>query len=123
MSVWQATRPEDEAWRAPTGRSRGECVQEQDDAAGGRVNRLLTVGGRTVTASIALRVQPHSRRIYAYLRWSDEGRTHERYVGDVDAPDRRTNLQRAWRQAASLVGGETLLRTDESGPVNVDAGD
>lgn len=114
MSTWQASRPADEAWRAPTGRSRGDCVKEQDDAAGGRANRLLVIGGRTVTASIALRVQPHSRRIYAYLRWSDGGRTHERYIGDVDAPDRQTNLRRAWRHAAAVAADGPVRVTSES---------
>lgn len=96
MSAWSTTRPADDAWKAPTGRSRAECAREQDDAAGGRHNRKVSVGERIVTASVALRVQPNSRRIYAYLRWSEAGRTHERYLGDVDAEDRLTNLRQAW---------------------------
>jgi DNA mismatch endonuclease (patch repair protein) len=96
VSTWSTTRPADDAWKAPTGRSRAECAREQDTAAGGRDNRMIRLGDRTVTASVALRVQPNSRRIYAYLRWSDAGRTYERYLGDVDAHDRATNLRRAW---------------------------
>ncbi|MPQ98137.1 hypothetical protein GB931_09425 [Modestobacter sp. I12A-02628] len=54
------------------------------------------MGERVVTASVALRVQPNSRRIYAYLRWSEAGRTHERYLGDFHAGDRLANLRQAW---------------------------
>ncbi|MFQ1003661.1 hypothetical protein [Modestobacter sp. SSW1-42] len=52
---------------------------------------------RTVTASIALRVQPNSRRSYAYLRWSESGRSPERYVGDLDALYRMPDFRRAGR--------------------------
>ncbi len=99
MSSWSSTRPADTAWRAPSGRTRAECALEQDVAAGGRPNRLIALDGRTATASVALRVQPNSRRIYAYLRWSLDGRTQERYLGEVDSGDRATNLRRAWRVA------------------------
>lgn len=55
--------------------------------------------GRCAHASIALRVLRAGRRIYAYLRWSAGGKTHERYVGEVDSDSRAANLAQAWRIA------------------------
>jgi DNA mismatch endonuclease (patch repair protein) len=107
---WKDTRPPDEAWRPPTGWSRAERIAEQDTAAGGQAARQIRLpGGRRAHASVALRVNPKGRRIYAYLRWSVSGKTHERYVGEVDNSDRLTNLAQAWRaaRAAGLLDTET----------------
>ncbi|WP_244315828.1 very short patch repair endonuclease [Streptomyces albidochromogenes] len=51
-----------------------------------------------------------TRRIRAYLRWSEQGRTRERYVGEVDGPSRAANLAQAWTmaRAAGFVRDETL---------------
>ncbi|MFJ4874457.1 very short patch repair endonuclease [Streptomyces sp. NPDC088745] len=73
---------------------------EQDRAAGGLHRRAVDLGqGRYARASIALRLYRSTRRIRAYLRWSDHGTTHERYVGEVDAATRAANLERAWASA------------------------
>jgi DNA mismatch endonuclease, patch repair protein len=72
-------------------------AREQDNAAGSHDQRVVPLdGGRVAIGSVALRVFPKSRRIRAYLRWSDRGRTCERYLGEVDGDSRPDNLQRAW---------------------------
>jgi DNA mismatch endonuclease (patch repair protein) len=84
---------------------------EQDRAAGGRLVRAVEIGeGRYARASIALRVYRSTRRIRAYLRWSQEGETRERYVGEVDAATRAANLAQAWEMAhtAGYVTAESL---------------
>lgn len=112
MPAWRQAPPEPEAWRAPAGLTPAQRAAEQDQAAGGRQHRQLTLpDGRIVTASIALRHPPKSRRVYAYLRWSVSTRTHERYVTDVTEPTREANLRQAWRQAQ-----ERGLLHDEHGP-------
>ncbi|WP_307846201.1 very short patch repair endonuclease [Actinospica durhamensis] len=73
---------------------------EQDASAGGHDRRVVPLeDGRIALGSVALRVFPHSRRIRAYLRWSDKGRTREAYLGEVDGDTRSVNLQRAWALA------------------------
>jgi DNA mismatch endonuclease (patch repair protein) len=73
-------------------------AREQDQAAGGRQRRKMSLpGNRVALASVALRLLPHSRRIYAYLRWSVEGKTKERYISEVTATTRADNLEAAWR--------------------------
>ncbi len=99
--IWKGERPPDRAWRCPPNLSRRARAVEQDRAAGGRVHRLVTTGdGRVACASIELRVFPGTRRIRAYVRWSDRGKCPTRYLGEVDAATRRENLQRAWRLVA-----------------------
>ena len=55
--------------------------------------------GRIALGSVALRVFPSSRRIRAYLRWSDKGCTREKYLGEVDGESRLVNLRQAWALA------------------------
>ena len=93
-------RPDDCAWRSSPGLSRAERAVEQDLAAGGRENRIVTIGDRAILASVALRCKRDGRRVYAYLRWSDHGRAAERYLGEVSEVTRAANLARAWRLAA-----------------------
>ncbi|WP_307869172.1 very short patch repair endonuclease [Nocardiopsis sp. B62] len=66
--------------------------------------------GTEATGSVALRVYDRTRRIRAYLRWSENGRTRERYLGEVDADTRAANLARAWNlaRAAGLVRDRVL---------------
>jgi DNA mismatch endonuclease, patch repair protein len=104
---WRPDRPRDRAWRPEPGLSPSRRADEQDRAAGGRDRRMVRIAdGRVAAGSIALRVQPRRRRIYAYLRWSDNGRTVERYVGEACHGEREANLAEAWRQAqeADMVG-------------------
>jgi DNA mismatch endonuclease, patch repair protein len=85
------------AWKADQGTS---PAREQDNAAGGHDRRVIELrDGRTALASISLRVYKKSRRIRAYLRWSEQGRTRETYLGEVDDETRDENLRSAWRFA------------------------
>jgi DNA mismatch endonuclease (patch repair protein) len=99
VAKWRAIEPDDSAWRCPPGLTRAERAAEQDQAAGGRENRIITLGGQAVLASVALRRKRDGRRVYAYLRWSDHGRTAERYLGEVDRSARTANLAQAWLSA------------------------
>lgn len=97
---WKDRMPPDRAWKPRAGMSRETRAAEQDRAAGGRLTRAVDLGeGRYARASIALRLYRSTRRIRAYLRWSQEGETQERYVGEVDAVTRAANLARAWEMA------------------------
>ena len=52
-------------------------------------------------ASVSLRLYKKTRRVRAYLRWSDHGRTRERYLGEVQNATRADNLAAAWAIARS----------------------
>lgn len=100
---WRETVPEPEAYRPQPGLSNTERAREQDEAAGGRERRLVRLSGdRVALASVALRLLPRTRRIYAYLRWSDSGKTNERYICEVTHSSRRENLGAAWDQVLAL---------------------
>jgi DNA mismatch endonuclease (patch repair protein) len=91
--------------------SRAARAAEQDEAAGGRDRRRVAQsGGGHAVASIYLRLPPKSRRIYAYIRWSDHGKTSERYVCQVDDTSRARNLAAAWRVFAE--GGIAAMGDD-----------
>jgi DNA mismatch endonuclease, patch repair protein len=107
---WKEAAPPARAWKKSSGTSPA-C--EQDAAAGGHEQRVVLLnGGRIALGSVALRVLPRSRRIRAYLRWSDRGRTRERYLGEVDADTRLANLRLAWafahEQGVALPNGSPL---------------
>ena len=96
-SRWKGSAPDERALRRAPGIS---PAKEQDAAAGGHDRRVVPLeDGRIALGSVALRVFPRSRRIRAYLRWSDKGQTREAYLGEVDADTRLANLQRAWALA------------------------
>lgn len=98
--TWATERPTGAAWRCRPGLSRADRAREQDETAGGHDRRLVRLAdGRTATASICLRLPAKARRVYAYLRWSIDGGTEERYVGQVNEPSRCKNLVDAWRIA------------------------
>lgn len=102
-SGWREAIPEPEAYRSPPGHSNSERAREQDEAAGGRDGRLVMLtGNRVALASVALRLLPRTRRIYAYLRWSDGGKTNERYICEVTHSSRRENLAAAWGEVHAL---------------------
>lgn len=116
-SLWKESRPADAAWKPAKGQSQAQRAAEQDIAAGGRAAREVRLsGGRCGHASIALRVLPKGRRIYAYLRWSDSGKTYEHYVGEVDRDTRAANLVQAWHTVhqAGLLDREPRRRTNGS---------
>lgn len=108
---WNDRMPPDRAWKPRAGMNRESRTAEQDRAAGGRYTRAVDVGeGRYARASVALRLYRSTRRIRAYLRWSQSGETRERYVGEVDAATRAANLAQAWAMArtAGYVTIETV---------------
>ncbi|MFD8005867.1 very short patch repair endonuclease [Streptomyces mirabilis] len=108
---WKDQMPPDRAWKPRAGIGREARASEQDRAAGSRLARAVDLGeGRYARASIALRLYRSTRRIRAYLRWSQEGETQERYVGEVDAATRAANLTQAWEMAhaAGYVTTETV---------------
>lgn len=112
MARWREAGPDDSAWRCPPGLSKAERAAEQDLAANGRQNRIVTFGDQAVLTSVALRRKRDGCRVYAYLRWSEHGRTAERYLGEVDHATRAANLAQAWRLAAQ-PGSQRVTRPDE----------
>jgi DNA mismatch endonuclease (patch repair protein) len=108
MSRWKHKPPPERAWKRRAGTSPS---REQDRAAGGRGQRMVRVGdNRLALASVSLRVYPNTRRIRAVLRWSQDGKSPERYLGEVNHDSRAMNLAEAWRQAraSGLVVSEAL---------------
>ena len=72
---------------------------------------MVSLGeGRSARASVTLRVYPNTRRVRAALRWSQDGKSPERYLGEVDHDTRAANLAEAWKRAqvAGLLADETL---------------
>lgn len=77
--------------------SSSERAREQDRAAGGNQAREITLpDGRVVHGSVELKLPVRSRRVYAYLRFTVDGKTHNRYLGQVNADSRDGNLAQAW---------------------------
>lgn len=106
-SRWAPEVPADDTFRAPPGRSIAEASAEQDEAAGGRERRLVRLpDGTRSLASIELKRVSGRRRIYGYLRYTHEGRTVARYVGQAPGDTRTERLRAAWSAARSrgLVG-------------------
>ncbi|MGH3549987.1 MAG: very short patch repair endonuclease [Pseudonocardiaceae bacterium] len=98
---WRPSRPDLTAWHPTAGLPPSARAAEQDIAAGGRAARQIQLeGGRRAVASVALRAPSSSRRIYAYLRWYEHGKTRERYLGEVNEPTRSANLAAAWSLVA-----------------------
>lgn len=100
QSGWKHDSPPDRAWKGRPGRSREALAAEQDKAAGGRHRRSVDLGdGRFARASVELKVLPDTRRIRAYLRWSDSGKSPARYLGQVEYDKRAANLVAGWKLA------------------------
>lgn len=97
---WADKPPHSRAWKGRRGRSRRAAALEQDRAAGGTDRRWIDLGdGRRARASVELKLLPRTRRIRAYLRWSDRGRSPTRYLGEVEHATRAENLAEGWRLA------------------------
>ncbi|HEV7981007.1 very short patch repair endonuclease [Amycolatopsis sp.] len=100
QNTWKGDSPADRAWKGRAGLSREARTAEQDRAARGRYRRSVDLGdGRLACASVELKVLPNTRRIRAYLRWSDGGRSPARYLGEVDKATRAANLAEGWKCA------------------------
>lgn len=98
---WRNAQPPDRAWKPRHGLTRAARSAEQDRAAGGAHRRVVLDSEQERTGSISLRLYARTRRIRAYLRWSENGKTRERYVGEVDQNTRAANLAQAWERARS----------------------
>ncbi len=97
----RATKPDPARYLPAKGLTSSERTAEQDVAAGSHEARLIRrQDGTTALGSVALRCYSDSRRVYAYLRWSDGSRrTAERYIGDVsDNTERFSALRDAWNR-------------------------
>lgn len=108
MSRWKNQLPPERAWKRREGAAPS---REQDRAAGGRSRRMVNLGdGRHALASVSLRVYPNTRRIRAVLRWSQDGKSPERYLGEVDQNTRAANLAEAWELArtSGLLMDDTI---------------
>ncbi|RJL31905.1 very short patch repair endonuclease [Bailinhaonella thermotolerans] len=110
---WKDKPPPPRAWKGRA-RTREGRSAEQDRAAGGHEARYVDLGdGRRACASIELKVYTKTRRIRAYLRWSDKGKSPALYVGEVDHETRAENLAAAWRAAHA----QGLLAPPSASPV------
>lgn len=73
---------------------------EQDRAAGSRAARKIsTDDGRVATASIELKQFHPNGAVWAYLRWSIDGKTTTRYLGRVEGGSRLERLRNGWALA------------------------
>lgn len=95
---WRPDSLNDSAWRPLPDLTRAARAAEQDAAAGGRDQRLVVGTARPVLASVYFRRRA-GRRVYAYLRWAENGSTSERFVCEVDRHTRAENLALAWSAA------------------------
>ena len=101
----------DPAWRAPSPRSREAAIDEQDRAAGGReARRMKLQSGAKRYASIELKLG--HKQVYAYLRYSNGGKTVNQYVCHVDQSTRFDNLKQAWVVALER---DLLTRVEQDG--------
>ncbi|MFF2566728.1 very short patch repair endonuclease [Streptomyces sp. NPDC058084] len=108
QSGWKEQAPPARAWKGRAGRSKEALAAEQDRAAGGRSMRYVRVGeGSYALASVELKLLPRTRRIRAYLRWSEKGRSPARYLGSVEHDTRGANLAAGW----DLAKGKGLVGT------------
>lgn len=92
---WRTEVLDDAAWRPLPGLGRAARKAEQDNAAGGAERRIVTWVDPPATASIYFR-RIAGRRVYAYLRWAEAGRTSEAFICEAEWPDRSANLVHAW---------------------------
>jgi hypothetical protein len=108
----------DSAWKAAKTRSRAEAIQEQNKAAGGEAARRIQLSdGSSPSASVELKRVNGYYRIYAYLRYWNQGRTISRYIGQVSQSSRFENLKQAW----SLAHHQNLAANEGAGGIMPEA--
>jgi DNA mismatch endonuclease (patch repair protein) len=99
-------------YKPAKGRPISEARAEQDRAAGGAHRRIVRLaGGGQSRASIDLK-HLGGRRIYAYLRYTEDGRSVARYVGEAPGETREERLAAAW----AIARRDGLLGTGGSHP-------
>jgi DNA mismatch endonuclease, patch repair protein len=93
------------------------AIAEQDNAAGGRDNRFMETGGSVFArASIELKKGADNSAFWAYLRWSQGGKTFNRYVGRVYGASRFERLRQGWELARTrgIVGAIANTKIEEN---------
>lgn len=113
---WRTEVLDDAAWRPAPGLGRAARKAEQDEAAGGPERRLVAWVDPPPTASVYFR-RVAGRRVYAYLRWAEAGRTSEAFICEAEQANRSANLVHAWETAHA----RRLLERRVKGQEPVDA--
>jgi DNA mismatch endonuclease (patch repair protein) len=106
---WREQSLDDSAWRPVRDLSRATRAAEQDHAAGGRDQRVISGASGLVLSSVYFR-RVAGRRVYAYLRWAEMGRTSEQFICEVEQQTRADNLAHAW----NIVHDRRLLTSHAS---------
>ena len=92
---WRPQRPGNDAWKPTPGLPHTAYAAEQDTAAGSRDARRITLAdGTTALASVALRQPGETAAILPYLRWSQRGKTQERFISEVTHTEPRGQPRR-----------------------------
>ncbi len=104
---WREQSLDDSAWRPPRGLTHAARAAEQDQAAGGRGQRMVSGTSGLVLASVYFR-RVSGRRVYAYLRQAENGRTSEQFICEVEHETRADNLAHAW----NVVHDQRRLASD-----------
>lgn len=109
MTRWRDRSLPQHAYAIAPGTTRYQATQQQDSAAGSRVNRMLDTGGSPrVLARVRFVRRPKTRRVYAYLVWSEHRRRHELLLCEALLITRQANLDAAWK----VVHTNDLLTVD-----------
>ena len=116
MSNRGSTSDDMSSRRAPK-KSKQEYAAEQDTAANGRRNRIVSLSDGQALATIILRRRATNHRTYAYLRWSDHGKAVERYIGAIDKSSRKASLLEAWLLATQrhLIASPPSFKAEQLG--------
>lgn len=98
--------PDPRAFRPRYGHDRETATSDQDHAAGGHRQRLITRSDNTTAlAHVRLVVKKRARRVYGFLAWSEGGKRQEVFLAEATLPTRAGNLAMMWR----LVAEQNLL--------------
>ena len=111
--AWNRTPIRDGQWKVPVHPNKQTQALEQDDAAGGRAQRIMPDSG--ALGRVVLRRQYN--RIYAELRWQVKKKRCAEYLGGVSADTRAANLAAAWQYAHDhgLTAASTSATADDAG--------
>lgn len=86
----------DHHWRVPHAWNKSVQAKEQDDAAGGRQNRVIRQAPQALGRVV---LRSRYRRLYAELRWTDDTKQCSEYLGEMTERSRADNLASGWRKA------------------------
>ena len=97
---WNPTHVRDTQWKAPVYSTKQSQALEQDHAAGGDRDHRVVHGSGGALGRVVL--QARNRRLYAELRWQVNKKQYSRYLGEVTAANRASNLAAGWQRAHDL---------------------